>query len=637
MLCLPGTSLGAGGDRAGAEPDGTSQAVRPASGVLGPGAGYAEEGGSRLVRQLQRRLRRDGYATGPVDGLYGPLTERAVRRFQRASGLAPDGVVGPQTRAAVRAAFARGGSVRPGAGYGTPWGSPRVREIQRRLRSVGYDSGPVDGLFGPRTQAAVQWFQVKHRVRPSGVVAPALLTRLRDLARARPVPGDLAAPHRLSAPPLPWAAWHGRPIRNPHAHGHAVRRAAHSRGPVHPLQLGAGYRTPDGSQRVRRIQRVLRRLGYQSGPVDGLFGPRTRASVQWFQMKHGFYPSGIVEMATLSHLRALAAGNAPAQRAPEHVNTSPAPSRRGPVKTSAGPSRGGQVKTSPAPSRGGPAQPAGKRAKAPAPPARAHQSNQHGSAVTPLLLALVGGLGAAAILLVLIMVRRRRPPESATARHERPGGSPTAPAQGQEPPSADETLRERPQPMPDSAPRPVAAAPAAPEATHESPTAAPPQRKPDRPPLPRVVGYARGDDRVDLEHQAAAIERACRERGWTLARVVRDHGSPDSETVVQPGLAHALAHALEHVQAGSGGRLVVDRLERLGRSVVDLRPLIQWCASNDVDLVALDDSLDASMNEARSTPGVGRAVGNGHNDAAEHGAVRSERLEQTGGRSRSGQ
>jgi peptidoglycan hydrolase-like protein with peptidoglycan-binding domain len=570
MVCLPGTSLGAGQDQARAETEGTSQALRPASGLLGPGAGYAEERGSRLVRQLQRHLRAEGYATGPVDGLYGPLTERAVRRFQRAHDLALDGVVGPQTRAAMRAS--RTDSVRPGAGYGSSGGSPRVREIQRMLRSLGYDSGPVDGMFGPRTWAAVQWFQVKHGVRPSGVVHPALLRRLRGLNRAKPPPSDSAAPPGLAAPPLPSAGWHGRPIRNPHAHGHADRRGlADPGGAVQPLQLGAGYRTADGSQRVRRIQRMLRRLGYESGPVDGLFGPRTRASVQWFQIKHGLDPSGIVAMATLRHLRAVAAGNVPAQR----------------------------VKTSPAPSHRGPRQPTGERANAPAPPASTRQSTRHGSPVVPLLLALLGAVGAAAIVLVSRMARRRRPREPATARPERPAASATAP-------------------------------PASPGAAHQSPAVARPQAKGDRSPLPRVVGYARGDDRVDLEHQAAAIEQACRERGWTLARVVRDHGSHESETVVRPGLAHAL----EQLRAGSAGRLVVDRLERLGPSVADLRPLIQWCASNDVELVALDGSLEASVHEGRSTPGAGLAVGNGHKDAAKHGAVRSKQSEQTGGRSR---
>ena len=74
----------------------TLAAVRARSNVLFPGAGYAGAGAGE-VRALQRRLRRDGYSPGPIDGRYGPRTERAVTRFQAAHGLKVDGIAGPQT------------------------------------------------------------------------------------------------------------------------------------------------------------------------------------------------------------------------------------------------------------------------------------------------------------------------------------------------------------------------------------------------------------------------------------------------------------------------------------------------------------------------------------------------------------
>ncbi|MGO9890735.1 MAG: peptidoglycan-binding protein [Solirubrobacteraceae bacterium] len=66
--------------------------------VLGPGAG-AQPGGSNLVRALQRRLMSAGDSPGPIDGQYGPRTERAVRRFQRAFSLPANGIAGTQTLA----------------------------------------------------------------------------------------------------------------------------------------------------------------------------------------------------------------------------------------------------------------------------------------------------------------------------------------------------------------------------------------------------------------------------------------------------------------------------------------------------------------------------------------------------------
>ena len=80
----------------------TRRALRKASApVLGRGTGYDQRGGSRQVKQLQRKLRQLGHRPGPVDGLYGPRTAGAVARFQRVRGLAPDGVAWPRTRRAI--------------------------------------------------------------------------------------------------------------------------------------------------------------------------------------------------------------------------------------------------------------------------------------------------------------------------------------------------------------------------------------------------------------------------------------------------------------------------------------------------------------------------------------------------------
>jgi tetratricopeptide (TPR) repeat protein len=63
-----------------------------------------EEGRSRTVqaRALQRALGRAGFPPGPIDGLDGPMTRRAVADLQHAAGLEADGIAGPRVWEALR-------------------------------------------------------------------------------------------------------------------------------------------------------------------------------------------------------------------------------------------------------------------------------------------------------------------------------------------------------------------------------------------------------------------------------------------------------------------------------------------------------------------------------------------------------
>lgn len=53
------------------------------------------------VRRLQIWLNKLGFNTGRVDGIFGEMTERAVREFQKSMGLPSDGIVGTSTIAAL--------------------------------------------------------------------------------------------------------------------------------------------------------------------------------------------------------------------------------------------------------------------------------------------------------------------------------------------------------------------------------------------------------------------------------------------------------------------------------------------------------------------------------------------------------
>jgi peptidoglycan hydrolase-like protein with peptidoglycan-binding domain len=192
LCCLPAAGMAAADKSAAA-----AQGGQPASGLLARGAGYGQPRGAAGVRVLQRRLRALGLRPGPVDGRYGPLTEAAVVQLQRDSGLAADGVVGPQTRRVLEAETA---PLVPGAGYGRPAGSQRVRAAQRKLRSLELRPGPLDGVYGPRTQAAVGRFQRTAGQAPDGVLSVATARVLANADGDRPATVSRDAGHRDARP-----------------------------------------------------------------------------------------------------------------------------------------------------------------------------------------------------------------------------------------------------------------------------------------------------------------------------------------------------------------------------------------------------------------------------------------------------
>jgi hypothetical protein len=135
---------------------------------------------------------------------------------------------------------------------------------------------------------------------------------------------------------LPSAGWHGRPIQQPRpAPATPVRAERPPRGwEAGPAGLGTGTHRATGSQRVRELQWRLRALGYRPGPIDGIFGPRTRAAVGWFQVKHGLPVNGRASFAVVRHLRDRTTPGATARPREQTVRGIPRPA---PIVASAAP------------------------------------------------------------------------------------------------------------------------------------------------------------------------------------------------------------------------------------------------------------------------------------------------------------
>lgn len=144
----------------------------------------AAAAGDANVAALQVALRARGLYDGAIDGVAGPRTGTAVRSFQRRAGIAVDGVAGPQTRSALGRRWRRSLGNRILHQGKAGWD---VAALQFLLASHGFPSGPFDGGFGPRTEAAVRRFQGWARLSPDGVAGPATIAGLRSARIGSPI------------------------------------------------------------------------------------------------------------------------------------------------------------------------------------------------------------------------------------------------------------------------------------------------------------------------------------------------------------------------------------------------------------------------------------------------------------------
>ena len=121
------------------------------------------------------------------DGTFGSTTEAAVRSFQTERHLLVDGLVGPDTwEQLVEAGWQLGDRT---LYHRAPlFRGDDVRELQRKLNALGFDSGKEDGLYGPRTDGALRLFQRNVGDEPDGIVGPHTLSVLRRMRPLDAVP-----------------------------------------------------------------------------------------------------------------------------------------------------------------------------------------------------------------------------------------------------------------------------------------------------------------------------------------------------------------------------------------------------------------------------------------------------------------
>ncbi|MDM9584285.1 peptidoglycan-binding protein [Nostoc sp. GT001] len=195
------------------------------------------------VTRLQQRLRQLGYFNTNPTGNFGRITKDAVIAFQRSYRITASGIVNQQTWNALM-----GSSPTPGrSGLSTQ----QVRELQVRLRQLGYLNADATGNVGPMTREAVIAFQRNNGLPVDGIANAQVLDSVRRVST-----GGIQQPGR------------------------------------NYLTVG------DRGENVRVVQERLAQLGFSNANPDGLFNDYTRQSVVAFQQYSRINSTGNVDWQT---------------------------------------------------------------------------------------------------------------------------------------------------------------------------------------------------------------------------------------------------------------------------------------------------------------------------------------------------
>jgi peptidoglycan hydrolase-like protein with peptidoglycan-binding domain len=143
-----------------------------------------------VISAIQRELARKRFYDGPVDGLYGPRTDTAIRDFHQASGRKTSGDADEtmlraiisssvaQPVAAAQPVTATPASVRRNEPARATPPSKRIMAIQRALSDFGYGQLAPTGQLGGETKAAIERFERERKLPVTGQITVHLTREL---------------------------------------------------------------------------------------------------------------------------------------------------------------------------------------------------------------------------------------------------------------------------------------------------------------------------------------------------------------------------------------------------------------------------------------------------------------------------
>ena len=146
-----------------------------------------------------------------------------------------------------------------------------VKDVQTKLKALGFYSGSITGNVGDRTKKAIKDFQSKYGLTVDGVAGPQTIAKIDAVYSEQKAAGTLSS------------------------------------GTSSASSAGSGLKLGSTGSGVRDQQTDLTTLGYYWADITGSFGSKTEAAVKLFQKKNGLTADGVAGTKTLDAIAAAVA------------------------------------------------------------------------------------------------------------------------------------------------------------------------------------------------------------------------------------------------------------------------------------------------------------------------------------------
>lgn len=313
------------------------------------------------LKRAELLLKKVGFNPGAVDGKVTPAFTTALKEFQKAWGLGVTGTLDTRTSDRLAATAKRVGAHKDDLFVSVGQKSNSIKSLENRLAKLGYATGKRDGIYGRDTAAAVKAFRKDQKELTDGAhwlgkkARQVLKKEVSALAHAperrRLAPTKAQArldklTNRLCGPGLIEGA-RGDAVKNVQAHLKAAGFDPQHTNGVFDERTGAAVKafqqksklpvtgTVDGktwkelqksfilsskpaapaqklgerSGAVKASEKLLKKLGFNPGKIDGLFDARTQKAVKAYEKRAKLERDGAIGTKQLEKMKKDARGD----------------------------------------------------------------------------------------------------------------------------------------------------------------------------------------------------------------------------------------------------------------------------------------------------------------------------------------